>query len=129
MKIIYIDDDAEDSFILKEALNFIDRSIHLVAFNDSLEGMLFLTTMTALPDFIFLDVNMPIMSGKDCLIKIKNDERLRDIPVVMLSTTCQRQEINDLFELGIFKFIRKPTEMETFFEALRSIIYSKKEAR
>lgn len=125
MNILYIDDDAEDSFILKEALMYIDRSIHFVAFNDSVEGILFLMKTLALPDFIFLDVNMPAMNGKECLIKIKSEERLKDIPVVMLSTTCQTQEIDELFDLGIYRFLKKPTQMESFFDALRSIIHAK----
>jgi CheY-like chemotaxis protein len=125
MNIFYIDDDAEDAFILKEALMYIDRSIHFVAFNDSVEGILFLMRTLALPDFIFLDVNMPAMNGKECLIKIKSQERLKDIPVIMLSTTCKSQEITELFDLGIYKFLKKPTGMENFFEALKSIIYSK----
>jgi CheY-like chemotaxis protein len=125
MNILYIDDDAEDSFILKEALMYIDRSIHFVAFNDSVEGIMFLMRTLALPDFIFLDVNMPAMNGKECLIKIKSQERLKDIPVVMLSTTCKTQEVNELFDLGIYKFLKKPTQMESFFDALRSIIHSK----
>jgi CheY-like chemotaxis protein len=125
MNILYIDDDAEDSFILQEALMYIDRSIHFVAFNDSVEGVMFLMKTLALPDFIFLDVNMPAMNGKECLIKIKSQERLKDIPVVMLSTTCKTQEVDELFDLGIYKFLKKPTQMESFFDALRSILHSK----
>ena len=61
-----------------------------------------------LPDIVLLDINMPVMDGKTCLEELKKNKRLKDIPVVIYSTTRNIQEINQLYDLGASRFIHKP---------------------
>src|SRR5687767_5331189 len=60
------------------------------------------------PDYIFLDINMPIMSGRECLICISNDARLRQVPVIIYSTSSNPLEIESFKRLGASDFIVKP---------------------
>ena len=62
-----------------------------------------------LPDFIFLDLNMPLMDGKTCLTELKKDERLKNIPVIIFSTSSSPNEIAETNKLGALYFMVKPT--------------------
>src|SRR5688572_21592907 len=107
MTILYADDDQDDRELLSEALHEIDPAISCIVANDGKEALHLLHVQPALPDYIFLDVNMPVMDGIKCLIELKKDTRLRDIPVVIYSTTTNHQEIGDLYKLGACYFMSK----------------------
>jgi len=124
MTILYIDDDVDDCDLMVEALQELDGSIHCITYTESIKGLKFLMEASELPDFIILDINMPQLNGKDCLIKIKEQERLKYIPVVMCSTTLQTKEIKTYFELGAYDFIVKPSTISKFCMELDSIIKS-----
>ena len=125
MTIVYIDDDADDAYIMKEALQYLDKSINCITFEKCTEALNYLLNAPALPDYIFLDINMPQMNGKECLIRIKEEPRLKDIPVVMCSTAFQTKEMKSYFDLGVHDFIVKPNNLETFYTSLSSILQSR----
>jgi CheY-like chemotaxis protein len=108
MTILYADDDRDDRDLMTEALNEIDPSISVHMFNDGQELLSILRKNSELPDYIFLDINMPVMNGKECLIALKKDKRLREIPVVIYSTTIDNSEVSEFYLLGAYTFIRKP---------------------
>jgi CheY-like chemotaxis protein len=70
---------------------------------------------------ILLDLNLPDMSGTDILEKIKSDTRLRRAPVVILTTTDDKTEIQRCYDLGCNVYITKPVEYESFSEAIRQL--------
>jgi CheY-like chemotaxis protein len=70
---------------------------------------------------VLLDINMPVMDGFDTLKKIKNESKLKHIPVIMLTTTDNPQEVNKCYELGCNFYIKKPVEYKAFMESLKSI--------
>ena len=109
---------------MKEALRKLDPEIKCIIFAKSAEGIQYLIDTPSLPDLVLLDVNMPGLSGKDCLLKIKQHEKLKHLPVVMCSMTDQTKEMKSYFELGAYDFIVKPNSIETFTVALASIISS-----
>jgi len=85
--ILLVDDDEDDQFLFTDALAEIDRSIRLeIAFN-GLDALAALHKAAVLPDVIFMDIYMPLMNGLDCLRRLKAIERLKNIPVVVLSAT------------------------------------------
>jgi CheY-like chemotaxis protein len=124
MTILYIDDDADDAYIMKEALQYLDKSIECITFEKGTEAINYMLHASTLPDYIFLDINMPQMDGKECLIRIKEEQRLKHIPVVMCSTAFQTKEMKSYFDLGVLDFIVKPNNLETFNASLRSILKS-----
>jgi CheY-like chemotaxis protein len=73
------------------------------------------------PFLILLDLNMPVMNGYQVLEVIKKDERTRKIPIVVLTTTDNPQEVARCYELGCNVYITKPVEYEKFSEAIRSL--------
>ena len=73
------------------------------------------------PALILLDLNLPDMSGLDILAKIKGDDKLKRTPVVVLTTTDDKVEIDRCYDMGANVYITKPVNYESFAEAIRSL--------
>jgi DNA-binding response OmpR family regulator len=126
MFVLIIDDDTEDRELFLEALKEVDGNIKGISAQDGREAMRLLENeLVILPDFIFLDINMPIMNGKECLINLKKNKKLKAIPIVMYSTTSDTNEIKDFYKLGAHDFLIKPANFRNLVEALESIILRK----
>jgi CheY-like chemotaxis protein len=109
MTILLVDDDADDRELFFEATKEFDSTVKCIAAANAQEALLYLNDpANALPDFIFLDLRMPGLSGQQCLIEIKSDNRLASIPVVVYSTSRDEKESNRLKELGAAHFMSKP---------------------
>jgi CheY-like chemotaxis protein len=122
MTILYADDDADDCELVVEALEKIDPRINCVMVNDGLQALRTLNEEKKLPDYIILDVNMPVMDGKNCLIELKKDDRLKEIPVVIYSTSQNKEEINELYQMGASEYLRKPNSFEDLCISLKAVI-------
>lgn len=125
---LYIDDDLEDIEIFHEALVSVDPAAIFYTASDGYEGFKVLEQITIVPDFIFLDVNMPRMNGREFLVQIKEKVTFRSIPVIMYSTTSHREEILDFKKLGAQDFIKKPDSFEALQETLKGIMKIKPRA-
>jgi len=123
-KIFFIaDDDTDDREIFIEALQGIDELCKCITAADGQEAISKLTNgMTNLPDFIFLDLNMPRMNGKECLAEIKKNSKLRKIPVIIYSTSTDKKDIQETMELGAAFFLQKPNRFDDLSRALANII-------
>ncbi len=75
----------------------------------------------ALPPLILLDLNLPVLDGYQVLKMIKNDERTKKIPVIVLTTTDNPHEVSRCYELGCNVYITKPVEYERFSDAIRTL--------
>ena|SRR5687768_11829043 len=122
MTLLYIDDDAEDREFFKEAVRSIDPSIMCYTAKDGMDGLKELRELIVMPDYIFVDMNMPVMNGRQFLVEIKKQLRLRSIPIVIYSTTSHPVEGKDYLRLGAFKVLVKPCSMEKIAELVRSVI-------
>src|SRR6476646_4076255 len=110
-QVLLMDDDRDDAELFKEALWEINSSIAFEHYDDSKTGLsVLLDKHTGLPDVIFLDINMPIVSGWQCLAEFKKTDHLRHIPVIMFTTSSQDRERQIAKELGADGFITKPSE-------------------
>jgi DNA-binding response OmpR family regulator len=119
---LYIDDDREDTEIFQEAIRSVEPDVVFYTASDGYEGFRVLEQITVVPDFIFLDVNMPRMNGKDFLTEIKKKVMFRSIPVIMYSTTSHQDEILAYKRMGAYDFIKKPDSFETLRQTLKNII-------
>lgn len=109
---LLIDDDAEDRDIFLMALNRLDASIELDYAVNGQEGIKRLKSYRSrLPDYIFLDLNMQVMNGRECLVEIKKIPEICEIPVIIYSTTLNEKIIYETLQLGAFDHIEKPTRM------------------
>ncbi|HXR45453.1 MAG TPA: response regulator, partial [Pseudolysinimonas sp.] len=73
------------------------------------------------PDLILLDLNLPRKDGREVLQEIKQDDALRHIPVVILTTSQAEQDVLQSYRLGASAFITKPVEIDRFFQVVRSL--------
>jgi len=122
-RVLLIDDDRDDAELFKEALFEINSSIVFEHYEDSKAGLkLLLEKQTDLPDLIFLDINMPIVSGWQCLTEFKKTEHLKHIPVILFTTSSQTKEKEIADELGAEGFITKPNEYKALKELLSSVV-------
>lgn len=124
MTILLIDDDRDDAELFQEVLKEIDSSIGFNHIEDSKKGLEKLTAQTNnLPDIIFLDINMPIVSGWQCLDHFKKTEHLKDIPVIMFTTSSQPREKENALQHGANGFITKPNEYQVLKNSLSEVIH------
>lgn len=110
-KILLVDDDVEDREIIKDALG--DLGYHSIFhFEENGENALsFLETAYdsgTLPSMVILDLNMPRMNGTQTLRQLKTDERFRDIPVIIYSTSLNNIERDECLSLGAHSYVIKP---------------------
>ena|ERR1700722_12677604 len=116
------DDDPDDVSMFREALSIIDPSI-IFYYAQNGRGVLDNLGDKNLenPDIIFLDINMPIMNGWECLAKLKQSELYRDIPVFIYSTASRNKEVEKAFDMGAVCFFTKPTEFKQLVNNLKVI--------
>ena len=123
LTIYLIDDDMDDVELFREALQEVDPSISLQYANDGHEAVRNLTEQkNVLPDLIFLDISMPVFSGLQCLASFKKDEKLKDLPVIMYTTSSQEREIRTAKELGASGFVTKPNNFKHLKRMLTLIL-------
>ena len=116
--ILLIDDDDDDQEIFTSALNEVPNPAQCVAMDNAASALEKLRTEEIIPDVIFLDLNMPIMSGQEFLMQIKSDEQLQYIPVIILSTSSNPDTIKYTKQLGALDFITKPSDYNELIRIL-----------
>jgi CheY-like chemotaxis protein len=115
MNILLADDDTDDCIFFRAALDELILSMHLTTVHDGEQLMQLLTDETnGLPDVLFLDLNMPRKNGFECLSEIKLNKKLKQLPVIIFSTSFEQEVVNQLYQNGAQYFIRKPSEFTQF---------------
>jgi CheY-like chemotaxis protein len=124
--ILLLEDEPADAYLVKIALkeSRILANLHHVV--DGCEGFDFLNKTEKYadaprPDLIFLDLNMPRMNGAEFLIEIKANEKLKDIPVVVLTTSDVENDVVRCYQLGAASYITKPVDMTQFVSAIHQL--------
>ncbi len=121
--LLLADDDEDDQMLFHEALKELPVESRLVTVKDGVQLMaMLLEPDMAWPDIIFLDLNMPKKTGMECLAEIKQDERLRQLPVVIYSTSFIPDLINELYDTGAHYYIRKPGEFAKLKRSIHNAI-------
>lgn len=124
--ILLIEDNPGDVQLTREALKEAKIAINLSVANDGLEAMKMLHreapySSRALPDLVLLDLNMPRMDGREVLRRIKTDDNLKHIPVVILTTSAAEKDILQAYGLHANCYITKPVEFDPFMDIVKSI--------
>ena len=107
-QIFLIEDDKDDQEIFIAALEELYNPVNCTTAMNGYEGYNQLITKQVKPDVIFLDLNMPLMNGYEFLEKIKQEDQLKNIPVIILTTSSNPQTIREVKHLGAKKFLTKP---------------------
>lgn len=121
--VLLIDDDDEDRYFFREALQETDASIVCLEAEDGVEALTILRSEgIPLPDLIFLDLNMPRMDGRQCLIEIKNTEQLRHLPVIICTTSNQPEHKAEMKQLGAAYYMTKPSGPDALSQSIAYVL-------
>jgi DNA-binding response OmpR family regulator len=116
MNILLIEDDKDDRKLFFEAARDFDPRIAFVGVPGGEEALLYLKDVrNPLPDFIFLDLRMPGLTGQQCLVEIKKDARLAPVPVIVYTTSKDEKESILLKSLGAAHFMTKPASPDEVY--------------
>jgi len=120
IKIYLADDDEDDLMLFSEALEELPINCKMYNFKDGiyLMGKL-MVKETPLPDLVFLDINMPLMNGAACLLKIRDTERISSLPVIIYSTSFEKKEVEIYRDMGASGYLQKPNS----FNQLKTLLY------
>ena len=126
MKYIFLaDDDADDCTFFEEALKDLGVEAQLTIVNDGVELM---TTLNETviepppPHVIFLDLNMPLKNGFECLDEIRQNPKLKEIPVVIFSTSDNNETVDKTYNQGANHYIRKPSSHEGLKKVIATVL-------
>ncbi len=125
-EILLVEDNPGDVFLTREAFREGRFAHRLSIVEDGEEALEFLRKEgkylnAPRPDLILLDLNLPRKDGRELLADIKVDERLRHIPVIVLTTSDARQDVWGAYKLHANCYLTKPIQMEDFLDKVRSV--------
>ena len=124
--ILFADDDPDDRALFCKAVEEVDADIKCHTMEDGYIVLKYLRDeANELPDYIFLDLRMPRMSGKKCLEEIRADERLKNIPVIIYTTSDDVEDSKNMAELGATHFVTKPTNPEEIYYLISMVLTEK----
>jgi len=126
IQVLLVEDDPGDVLMTREAFedNKVANQLHVVS--DGAEAMDFLQkkgeyTQAPTPDLVLLDLNLPRMDGREVLAAVKADDELRQIPIVVLTTSEAEEDVLRSYALHANAYVTKPVDFERFIEVVRKI--------
>jgi CheY-like chemotaxis protein len=126
IEVLLVEDSPGDVRLTQEAFRDANRSIHLHVASDGVEAMAFLRREGTYvdkprPDIILLDLNLPRMDGREVLVHIKEDDSLKTIPTVILTTSDSEADIVKCYQLQANCYLSKPVQLDAFESLVKSI--------
>lgn len=126
LNILLADDDADDRNLFINAVHEADENFDCIAVEDGQQAIKYLNDPTnELPDYLFLDLRMPKMSGRQCLEIIRSNQRLKDLPVIIYTTSDDVEDAKKLLTTGATHFITKPTNPEEIYYIVSMVLNEK----
>ncbi len=123
-KIFLAEDDADDRMFFEDALKQVSIATELVVVKDGCELMDELEIAAAPPpaQVVFLDLNMPKKNGMECLKQIRNNPKLKHIPVVIFSTSSSKECVEETYREGAHFYICKPRSFPLLIKAIETVL-------
>lgn len=123
VNIMIADDDEDDCIFFADALGELSLSITLTCFSNGAELMGVLSTgnFQSMPDILFLDLNMPLKNGMECLVDIRNVKTFDELPIIIFSTSSQKEAIDAAYKNGATFYLKKPDSFKKLKDALEMI--------
>lgn len=119
LHILLAEDDEDDILFFREAINALSLSCELVVVNNGEDAVNYFSEGLILPDFVFLDINMPKLNGIEALKAIKTMHPANEVHVIMLSTSTSDLMVEQSYRFGASMYIQKPTS----FKDLREYVF------
>lgn len=121
--VLLADDDTDDRLFFKDAMEEINNEINVSFVNDGTKLIYFLNQPgIRLPNIIFIDINMPIKSGMECLKEIRANKRFKDLVLIIYSTSGSAHDIREAFAQGANMYIKKPNNFPDLKASLTKVI-------
>ena len=126
LRVLLVEDSPGDVRLTREAFREANKAIELHVATDGVDAMAFLRqegihTNAPRPDFILLDLNLPKMDGREVLAHIKEDDKLKEIPTVILTTSEAEADIVKSYQLQANSYLSKPVQLDAFETLVKSI--------
>ena len=123
LQIILADDDPDDRELFEEAIIESKLKVDVKCVHDGLELISLLKSkLNPLPHLIFLDLNMPNKNGKECLEEIRKNEKLRNIPVIIYSTSSSPKDIEETYSKGANLYVAKPSSFSNLSSIIKQLL-------
>lgn len=123
INICLADDDEDDRLFFTDAFEELKMKTNVMTFNDGVELMDYLNhSDSILPNVLFLDLNMPKKNGVECLLEIKQNEKLNDIAIAIYSTSSSEEHIEETFVNGANIYIKKPSDFDDLKKILAEVV-------
>jgi len=125
-EILLVEDNEDDVFLTREAFDAARLRVNLHHVENGEKCMQFLRKQgpyakVPTPDLILLDLHMPIMDGREVLAEIVKDDKLRHLPVVVLTTSYEAKDIEQMYSLRCNSYITKPIDFNNFVQAISQL--------
>ncbi len=126
INILLVEDSPGDVRLTREALREAKVHNYLSVATDGVEALTYLRregvyASAPRPDIILLDLNLPRKDGREVLAEIKADAQLRRIPIVVLTTSVNTQDVRNAYDLGANCYIAKPVDLDRFLVVIRAL--------
>ncbi|VAW66584.1 response regulator receiver protein [hydrothermal vent metagenome] len=127
--ILLVEDNPDDEALTLRALKKNNIANEVIVTRDGIEALEFLFAegqyadrdTSQAPEVILLDLKLPKLDGHEVLKRLRADPRTKHLPVVMLTTSSEEQDIFDSYEYGANSYIRKPVDFEQFMESIKQL--------
>lgn len=120
MVVLNIDDDPEDMEIFYKAVKTVNPLAKCLLARDAKEALNILRD-AIIPDYIFLDIHMPLMDGKTVLMELRQNKKLKAVPVIMYSTKINPSETEEYSALGATQFLNKHNDFRSLCNSIESL--------
>lgn len=123
--IFLVEDDIDDQDLFHDALAEIDKDFHLITAVNGVEAMRKFNQDTYLvPDYIFMDLNMPMMNGLQCLKEFKKIPSFEKVPVIIYSTSSSERDKQEAHKAGAFYYFNKPYSFTELCAELKVVLHN-----
>jgi len=122
LKILLIEDDMIEVMKLNRTIATLELKHQIIEANNGEDALKILEDKNNLPDIILLDLNMPKLNGIEFLSILKNDDELRHIPTVILTTSNNQKDLKECFKIGVSGYVLKPLKYEDYMSKVSKIL-------
>ncbi|ARV05453.1 response regulator [Polaribacter sp. SA4-10] len=122
LRILLIEDNLIEIMKMKRTISFLELDHSIQEAKNGVEALKILEDKSNLPDIILLDLNMPKISGIEFLTLLRNDEYLKHIPTIILTTSDNQKDLFECYRLGASGYILKPLKYEDYVNKIKIVL-------